>query len=117
MTETENYLNPISILIKKGKISAVPGVFSISNQGVHLEEKSKYMMMFGLIGLLFKKYFKSKFYNYSTDQIASIQKSSFGLNKEVLDLKLKDGSEHTLIVKPNLEAIVSALKKLNIEVI
>ncbi len=116
MNQDTNLLTPIPILIRKGMISAIPGTLSVSQTEVLIEEKSKYLMMFGLLGLLFKNSLKSKYYHILPDQLASVKKTSFGMNQEVLEFALKDGNTHTLIVKPNLEKVVSSLSKLSIQV-
>ena len=116
MNETKYYLQPILVLIRKGSFSAFPGSLAVTQDAIVIEEKSKYATSLGLIGILLKKYFKSTFHTILPNQIATVKKVTFGLNKEVLEFSLTNGTIHTIIVKPNLEIIVAAIVKLGIQV-
>lgn len=116
MNETKYYLEPTIVLIRKGSFSAFPGSLAVTQEAILIEEKSKYATSLGLLVLLLKKYFKSKFHTILPNQITSVKKVTFGLNKEVLEFSLTNGTIHTIIVKPNMEIIVAALIKLGIQV-
>ena len=116
MNETKNYLQPTLVMIRKGSFSAFPGSLAVTQEAIVLEEKSKFASSLGLLGILLKKYFKSTFHTILLHQITSVKKVTFGLNKEVLEFSLTNGTIHTVIVKPNMEIIVAALTKLGIQV-
>ena len=116
MNETKYYLQPILVMIRKGSFSAFPGLLAVTEEAIVIEEKSKYATSLGLLGLLFKKYFKSTFHTILPSQVTTVKKVTFGLNKEVLEFSLTNGTTHTIIVKPNMEVIVAALMKLGIQV-
>jgi hypothetical protein len=116
MNETKYYLQPTLVMIRKGSFSAFPGSLAITQEAIVIEEKSKYATSLGLIGILLKKYFKSTFHTILPNQITAVKKVTFGLNKEVLELSLTNGTIHTIIVKPNMDIIVATLMKLGIQV-
>lgn len=116
MNETKYYLQPTLVMIRKGSFSAFPGLLAVTEEAIVLEEKSKYATSHGLIGILLKKYFKSTFHTIFPNQITAVKKVTFGLNKEVLEFSLTNGTIHTIIVKPNMDIIVAALIRLGIQV-
>jgi hypothetical protein len=104
------------VMLRLGKISVSGAYLTITSERVVIERQSRYGIMFGLIGALLAGLFPSKPIVIERSEITSVEQVKFGINDQVVAIKLQGDTTYTVLVKPHYVTIVEAFQKLGLPV-
>src|SRR5688572_13058400 len=79
----------------RGKLNAHYARFELEHDRLAVYQHSRFLVAFGLIGLLIMRRLKGRLVNVlEFSKIATIGRGKFGFNKKILDVTMADGTTH-----------------------
>ncbi len=91
----------------KGKIRGYPGKLVLTNNRLVFQKTMNFM--FGLLGMLISSIRGRVLIDLPLSSIAGVERTKFGLNKNVLLLKAKTGEEHKITISKTIEEWIAEI--------
>lgn len=108
---TEKVIKEEKVGYLKSKVNMLQGVIRLTEDDFQLQANKTGVGGFGLLGSLLKRKVESKNYGFSVPlaEIQDVKQGKHGVNNNVLEVLLKNGELHRILVK-NYQEWADALK-------